>query len=100
MVNKKVVTPNNNSTDDEDSMEEMRPTMDDLCRNNQTFEDNFIHIKERHLRLKRLSFRNPNLSLMKYRGHECQRTSTRHHFPNNMSSLSTHKWKLLELLIH
>lgn len=45
MVNKWVETPSNNSSDcDEDFIEEMCATMDDLCHQNQSLEDNVLHI--------------------------------------------------------
>lgn len=45
MVNKKITIMANNSTNDGNAMAEMRVAMDDLCRHNQTFEDNVLHIQ-------------------------------------------------------
>lgn len=46
MVNKKVATLTNSSFGDEDAMEEMCSTMDDLRRHNQILEDNVLHIQQ------------------------------------------------------
>lgn len=45
MVNKKMA--NDEFEGEESVMAEMRTTMDDLCRQNQTLEDKVFHIKQR-----------------------------------------------------
>lgn len=73
-MNNKVATLANNNTNDDEKMTKMCAAMDDLHQHHQTLEDNVLHIQQRYQEADPLvkdEVLVPNLSQMKYEGHQC-----------------------------